>query len=303
VEPGVKLDPAFNGTSPVTSLDYASVIPPDGGPPLLAAGSYNGGGFIWSGGTVVGQWRQSRLINSVRFGWTSSAQVVTVSADLSVEIYDIVAGRTVLRLGGETIFADDPTDVAINPRTGCLAVAAEDSAVHLLTPEGVENGIGPRHDFGGVMAVDYSSEGYLVSCGDDQTLRICPPDGERTAVARLSTDTEIVWFAPEGHFAAAGLDDGRIVFVDLEGDVVEIFPTSVGPVKGLAFEPDDGTRLAVGGYFQAVELFDVADRPRPIRRLHHPQMWPRAMSWGVHGTLAVGTFAANPLLIGPEDLG
>jgi cytochrome c len=149
--------------------------------------------------------------------------------------------------------------LALSPDGTLLASAAWDRTVRIWpiaggAPRSLE---GHQQNVNGVA---FTSDGRaLVSAGYDATVRIWPIAGTGAPVtAILPAPLNAVAVAPDGEIIVGGAD-GKIVLLDLQGDVlgdIEVAPT---PILSLALSPD-GARIAASSIGGPTEIIDRKKR-------------------------------------------
>lgn len=161
----------------VTALEFS----PDG--TLLASGDRNGGAFVWeaeTGGIVFTLGDHKEAITGL--SWRADSQMLATSSE---------DGRVILW------FAEDGFP------TRSINAHADGTVSRAVTA--------PRTKLPGVLSVAFARNGYLVTCGRDNTARVWKPDG--TQLLRLEGFTDIpskVVFSHDGDRVFAGDFTGKV---------------------------------------------------------------------------------------------
>lgn len=180
----------------VTAMEFS----PDGA--LLASGDRNGGAYVWeaqSGGSVFTLGDHKEAISGI--SWRADGQMLATSSE---------DGRVILWFaedGFPTRSINAQADNAPNRAGGAL-----------------------RNKLPGVLAVQYSRTGQLVTCGRDNTARVWKPDGSQ--VLRLEGFTEVPSRAVFSH------DAQRIFVGDFTGKVRVWNLKDKQPIGELTTNPD-----------------------------------------------------------------
>jgi WD40 repeat protein len=127
-----------------------------------------------------------------------------------------------------------------------------------------------------VFAIAFSPDGqYLVTGGEDQTIRIWRTDGQlvRTLTAHQGNVRRVV-FSPDGQSFASASSDGTAKLWSVAGELQQTF-TLKEPIFSLAFSPD-GQTLAFGN-FQSVQLWQRDGTP--VQTFSFPE--GRNLTWAV----------------------
>ncbi len=170
--------------------------------------------------------------------------------------------------GGRALLGVSSTVTAVAlDRTGLRAAAANDrgnvTLWSLADPAAPPRALG-AHD-SSVTRLGFVGDGTrLLSAGSDGTVRLWASDGDAQAqVLRVHVD-EIgaMAIAPDGHFAATGSLDGRLVRWDLRADAIAqgavLLAGHEGEIRTLAISAD-GRWLASGGADRRARLWSLDD--------------------------------------------
>lgn len=161
----------------VTALEFS----PDG--TLLASGDRNGGAYVWeaeSGGIVFTLGDHKEAITGLN--WRADSQMLATSSE---------DGRVILW------FAEDGFP------TRSINAHADGASSRVVTA--------PRGKLPGVLSVAYARNGYLATCGRDNTARVWKPDGSQLFKIEGFTDVPSrVVFAHEGDRVFAGDFTGKV---------------------------------------------------------------------------------------------
>lgn len=153
------------------------------------------------------------------------------------------------------------TDMAFNPDGTLLATAGgfPDSTAQIWDIQNEERSARLEGHAGAVTALAFSPDGEVIATGgDDSTLRLWQ-DAEEIAMFELEDWVTDLAFSPDGALLAVALQNGDMVFWDLEASevVATLSQTHAASVNALTFNAD-GTLLASAGEDSSLRLWQAA---------------------------------------------
>jgi len=206
--------------------------------------------------TLHGDWPAE--IHSISLSFSANgSQVLAMSSAGEMKVWDAnTYGGTILkRTGGARL--------AIGPDGKVLTAASMDQLMRLLDPASRQrSGILPGEQTQVLSLASGGGGNRIVAGLSDHTLRVWDFKPSRpVASINLSAPASVVALSPDGRRAASGVGNGGLQIWDVAtGQFVRQFQLSSGsgPVRSIAFSPDDKHVAAGAQSTGQIEIWDIA---------------------------------------------
>jgi WD40 repeat protein len=235
-------------------------------------GVAGGGLSVWDvrGGTLL----QDVANATIAVAWSSDGKhYATGGSDNSIRVWDANTKQQVVVLEGHT---DEVVAVAFSPDGKRLLSGSKDFTARVWDFEKQSTVATLKGHAAAINAIAYSADGKMIAtASNDGTVKLWEVAGYRPR-GTLAHQVPVVsvTFAADGQTVASGGEQGAIWLWDtLRGNQRKRMAEHFGPVRGLAFLPDD-TGLISASEDQSIRFWKTAEpalRPLVTVSAHSPE--------------------------------